>query len=217
MKGVFFVCFFAPFWHFLEVLPPRCWWQLSHICSLVDAPLQDSAEGDLKPPWVAQTPHLCLPFCEEDKFREWVTASDGHTVYFGTTSLQPRISSTLGVCVCIEDWGGGWKAWSKALPHTHRPCCVPSLPEPLLWPQQHRGTCTPALSSPIPPPISLHHLSLSSHIHYRAGQLAFAFGLKREGEREREKEVVKQREAEGAYDTKGEREREREREGEIRA
>lgn len=99
-----------------------------------------------------------------------------------------------------------------------RPRCVPSspLPSPALplpclssGLSSTEGTCTPAPNSPIPPP-SLHHLSPSSHIHYRAGQ-HFHLDWKREGERKRGRRV-KQREAEGAYDTK-----KREREREIRA
>lgn len=97
-----------------------------------------------------------------------------------------RTSANIG-CMCLF-WGfRGWRPQSRLC---HRPCCVPSSLPPslcLLCFQQHWGTCTPALISPIPPPISHHHLSPSSHIHYRAGQLEFAFRLKeRGGEQERE-------------------------------
>lgn len=96
---------------------------------------------------------------------------------------------------------------SGALPPSTHP--TPSLPPLALAARGHLHACA-KLSQP------LHHLSLSSHIHYRAGLIAFACRPKegqkeREGERERCRRV-KQGEAEGAYDTK-----EREREREIRA
>lgn len=130
-EGVFWGGFLLLF--DISLRPPRCWWQLAHIRSLVDAPLQDSAEGDLKPPWVAQTPHLCLPFCEEGKIqRVSHCLRQTHCVLWHHITAAPHQQHTG--CMCLYwGWGGfgeggGWKAWSKALPHTHRPCCVPSLP-----------------------------------------------------------------------------------------
>lgn len=135
-------------------------------------------------------------FCEVGKLRERVGALRHCVLWHNITAVPHQHRRSARVCTGVSL--GEWSAPSLHSPHP--------LPPLALSARGHLHACA-KLSQP------LLHLSLSSHIHYRAGLIAFACRPKegqkeREGERERCRRV-KQGEAEGAYDTK-ERERERE-------